>query len=68
MIGVVHKMPEQIDESRDQAEETVAQITPLRGHGLVPEKTGMGEYRNSQNGVSATDLTRHFIRLSRLGR
>ena len=68
MIGVVHKMPEKIDELRDQAEETVAQITPLRGHGLVPDKIGMGEYRNSQNGVSATDLTRHFIRLSRLGR
>ena len=68
MIGVVHKMPEQIDESRDQAEETVAQITPLHSHGLVPDKTEMGEYRNSQNGVSTAEWTRHFIRLSRLGR
>jgi len=61
-------MSEQIDELRDQAEETVAQITPLHSHGLVPDKTEMGEYRNSQNGVSATDLTWHYIRLSRLGR
>jgi hypothetical protein len=67
-MGDVYTMSEQIDESRGQAEETVTQITPPRGHGLVPDRTRMGEYRNSQDGVSTAEWTQHFIRLSRLGR